>query len=325
MPLSKTLDILQDCGRRNYAVGAFNINGLDQPRYLIAQAEKLGSPIIVVEPGVMEPYVDFEDFALVTARAAKKASVPVGIHLSHGLDLEQVERACRAGFTSVMYDGSKLPYEENVKNTRIAVEIGHKFGAAVEGELGALGSSFVDIRETMTDPDQAKDYVARTGIDILAVSVGNAHGFYKGTPHLDFQRLSEIRRALTAYNCCLTLHGGTGIPADHIQRSIQLGISKVCIYTEMCHVGKRNVKEYIRDNPDYTGNFDIPDMIRSVTDGFVSAESECIEMFMSGGKAGSSKTEQGVPQNTDLGPEYPSLLAVNKSYHGTGGYWDKNL
>ena len=325
MPLCKTLEILQDCERRSYAVGAFNINGLDQPQHLIKQAEKLGSPIIMVEPGVMEPYVNFEDFALVTARAAKKANVPVGIHLSHGLDLEQVERACKAGFTSVMYDGSKLPYEENVRNTRIAVEIGRKFGAAVEGELGALGSSFVDIKETMTDPEQARDFVARTGIDILAVSVGNAHGFYKGTPQLDFQRLAEIRRALTAYNCYLTLHGGTGIPADHIQRSIQLGISKVCIYTEMCHVGKKNVKEYIQQNPEYKGNFDIPEMIKSVMDGFASAEAECMDMFLSTGKCGVPAAADAIPQNTDLGPEYPSLPAMNPTYHSTGGYWDKNL
>lgn len=325
MPLCKTLEILQDCERRGYAVGAFNINGLDQPQHLIKQAEKLGSPIIMVEPGVMEPYVNFEDFALVTARAAKKANVPVGIHLSHGLDLEQVERACKAGFTSVMYDGSKLPYEENVRNTRIAVEIGHKFGAAVEGELGALGSSFVDIKESMTDPEQARDFVARTGIDILAVAVGNAHGFYKGTPQLDFQRLAEIRRALTAYNCYLTLHGGTGIPADHIQRSIQLGISKVCIYTEMCHVGKKNVKEYIQQNPEYKGNFDIPEMIKSVMDGFASAEAECMDMFLSTGKCGVPAAADAIPQNTDLGPEYPSLPAMNPTYHSTGGYWDKNL
>jgi len=325
MPLCKTLEILQDCEKRGYAVGAFNINGLDQPQHLIKQAEKLGSPIIMVEPGVMEPYVNFEDFALVTARAAKKANVPVGIHLSHGLDLEQVERACKAGFTSVMYDGSKLPYEENVRNTRIAVEIGRKFGAAVEGELGALGSSFVDIKETMTDPEQARDFVARTGIDILAVSVGNAHGFYKGTPQLDFQRLAEIRRALTAYNCYLTLHGGTGIPADHIQRSIQLGISKVCIYTEMCHVGKKNVKEYIQQNPEYKGNFDIPEMIKSVMDGFAAAEAECMDMFLSTGKCGVPAAADAIPQNTDLGPEYPSLPAMNPTYHSTGGYWDKNL
>lgn len=325
MPLSKTLDILQDCERRGYAVGAFNINGLDQPQHLIKQAEKLGSPIIMVEPGVIEPYVNFEDFALVTARAAKQASVPVGIHLSHGLDLEQVERACKAGFTSVMYDGSKLPYEENVRNTRIAVEIGKKFGCAVEGELGALGSSFVDIKETMTDPEQARDYVARTGIDILAVSVGNAHGFYKGTPNLDFQRLAEIKRALMAYNCHLTLHGGTGIPADHIQRSIQLGISKICIYTEMCHVGKKNVKEYIAKNPEYAGNFDIPDMIKSVMDGFAAAEADCMNMFFSTGKCGAVQAADAIPQNTDLGPEYPSLPALNPGFHSAGGYWDKNL
>ncbi len=325
MPLCKTLDILRDCERRGYAVGAFNINGLDQPQHLIKQAEKLGSPIIMVEPGVIEPYVNFEDFALVTARAAKQASVPVGIHLSHGLDLEQVERACKAGFTSVMYDGSKLPYEENVRNTRIAVEMGKKFGCAVEGELGALGSSFVDIKETMTDPEQAKDFVARTGIDILAVSVGNAHGFYKGTPNLDFGRLAEIRRALMAYNCHLTLHGGTGIPADHIQRSIQLGISKICIYTEMCHVGKKNVKEYIAKNPEYAGNFDIPEMIKSVMDGFAAAEADCMNMFFSTGKCGVAQAADAIPQNTDLGPEYPSLPALNPGYHSTGGYWDKNL
>ncbi|MCI8550614.1 MAG: class II fructose-bisphosphate aldolase [Lachnospiraceae bacterium] len=325
MPLCKTLDILRDCERRQYAVGAFNINGLDQPGALIRQAEKLGSPILMVEPGVIEQYVDFEDYVLVTARAAKQASVPVGIHLSHGLDLEQVERACKAGFTSVMYDGSKLPYEENVRNTKIAVEMGHKFGAAVEGELGALGSSFVDIKETMTDPDQARDFVARTGIDILAVAVGNAHGFYKGTPKLDFGRLSEIRRALMAYNCYLTLHGGTGIPKDHIQRSIQLGISKICIYTEMCHVGKEQAKDYIKAHPDYTGNYDIPDLIRSVTDGFTRAEADCMKMFMSTGKCGTSKADDEIPANTDLGPEYPSLVALNPGYHSVGGYWDKNL
>lgn len=327
MPLCKTLDILKDCERGNYAVGAFNINGLDQPQYLIKQAEKLGSPVMIVEPGVIEPYVDFEDFAMVTARAAKKVNVPVGIHLSHGLDLEQFERACKAGFTSVMYDGSKLPYEENVRNTKTAVEIGHSFGCAVEGELGALGSSFADIKESMTDPDLARDYVARTGVDILAVSIGNAHGFYKGTPNLDFGRLAEIRRALMPYNCYLTLHGGTGIPADHIRRSIQQGITKICIYTEMCHEGKAGAKAYIQEHPDYTGNFDIPEMYKAVMDGFAHAETECMETFMSIGKykkaAAAAMTD--IPVNQDLGPAYPSLPARNPGYHSTGGYWDRNL
>lgn len=328
MPLCKTLDILSKCEREGYAVGAFNINGLDQPGYLIKRAEKLGSPVLIVEPGVMEPYVDFEDFALVTARAAKKASVPVGIHLSHGLDLEQTERACRAGFTSVMYDGSKLSYEENVKTTRIAVEMGHRFGCAVEGELGALGSSFADIRESMTDPELARDFVMRTGVDILAVSIGNAHGFYKGTPQLDFERLGEIRRALMPYGCYLTLHGGTGIPGDHIRRSIQLGIVKICIYTEMCHEGKKGIQSYLNAHPRYTGNLDIPDMLAAMMEGYANSLEDCAKMFMSTGKrAGGlgSSTGEKTPPNLEAGPEYPSLPAENPGFQGNGVYWDQNF
>ena len=224
MPLVKTTDMLAACLKGKYAVGAFNINGLDQPKALIEAAEKIKSPLIVVEPGVIEKYVNFEDFALVTRRAARDAGVPVSIHLSHGLSLEQCERAVLAGFTSVMYDGSKLSFEENIENTRKAVEFGHKHGCAVEGELGALGSSFVDITETMTDPEKAREFVERTGVDILAVSIGNSHGFYKGTPHLDFERLAEIRKAIEPYPCYLTLHGGSGISEEHLKKAIAEGI-----------------------------------------------------------------------------------------------------
>lgn len=328
MPLCKTLDILKDCVSGGYAVGAFNINGLDQPQYLIRRAEELRSPVLIVEPGVMEPYVDFEDFVMVTARAAKKASVPVGIHLSHGLDLPQFERACRAGFTSVMYDGSKLPYEENVRNTKIAVDLGHRLGCAVEGELGALGSSFVDIKESMTDPDMAKDFVSRTGVDILAMSIGNAHGFYKGTPQLDFTRLNQIRRVLMPYNCYLTLHGGTGIPEEHIKRSIQQGIAKVCIYTEMCHEGKKDIEQYLEANPGYKGNFDIPDMICALMKGFARSEEACMKMFMSTNKLKKEKTAvnmEEIPINTEIGPAYPSLQGVNPGFKEGFGYWDRNL
>lgn len=354
MPLVKTLDILAACSQGKYAVGAFNINGLDQPQYLIKRAEQLRSPLLIVEPGVIEKYVNFEDYAYATARAARDASVPVGIHLSHGLDLDQFERACKAGFTSVMYDGSKLPYEENVANTKKAVEIGHKFGCAVEGELGALGSSFANVSESMTDPALAKDFVTRTGIDILAVAIGNAHGFYKGTPSLDFKRLEEIRYALMPFNCYLTLHGGTGIPESHIKRSIEMGITKVCIYTEMCHEGKKDIKAYVDANPEYNGNFDIPDMLCAMMDGFNRSMESCMNMFMSIGKAyesmdalpdrtnnipvspstieataqvpfGKSTASDETPQNTDIGPAYPSLPALNPNFKSSGKYWDQNV
>ena len=358
MPLVKTMDMLAECARGKYAVGAFNINSLDQAPFLIKKAEELKAPILMVEPGVIEPYMNFEDYATVTARAARDAKVPVGIHLSHGLNLEQTERAIKAGFTSVMYDGSKLPYEENVRTTKIAVEMGHKMGCAVEGELGALGSSFVNISETMTDPALARDFVERTGVDILAVAIGNAHGFYKGTPALDFKRLEEIKYAIAPYPCYLTLHGGSGIPFDHIRRAIDMGIVKICIYTEMCHEGRKNGMAWFKDHPDYTGNFDTPDLNAAIMSGYTKAMESSMDMFMSIGKAGADMptiavekkaitptampaaaaapatgmplgnplaTTGDVPVNTDIGPAFPSLVAENHGFKSTGRYWDKNL
>ena len=324
MPLVKTTDMLAACRRGQYAVGAFNINGLDQPAALITKAEELGSPLIVVEPGVIEPYVNFEDFVAVTKRAAEAAGVPVSIHLSHGLDLEQVERAAKAGFNSVMYDGSKLPFEENIENTRKAVEIGHRYGAAVEGELGSLGSSFVDITETMTDPEKAREFVERTGVDILAVSIGNSHGFYKGTPHLDFDRLAEIREAIAAYPCYLTLHGGSGISEEHFKESIKQGITKICIYTEMCSLGRGEIESWLAEHPKYTGNFDTCDLVKAALTGFTRSEEHCMNMFMSVGRNENLPAiSQAVPENTDLGPKYPSLVALNPNFKDTGKFWNE--
>ena len=324
MPLVKTTDMLAACRQGKYAVGAFNINGLDQPAALIRKAEEVGSPLIVVEPGVIEPYVNFEDFVAVTKRAAEAAKVPVSIHLSHGLDLEQVERAAKAGFTSVMYDGSKLPFEENVANTRKAVEIGHKYGAAVEGELGSLGSSFVDISETMTDPEKAREFVARTGVDILAVSIGNSHGFYKGTPHLDFGRLAAIREAIAEYPCYLTLHGGSGISEEHFKKSIEEGITKICIYTEMCALGREEIEAWLNEHPNYTGNYDTCNIVKAALTGFTRSEDHCMGMFMSAGRNENLPAiGQAVPENTDLGPEYPSLVALNPGFRDTGKFWNE--
>ena len=346
MPLVRTKDILAACEHGKYAVGAFNLNSLDQAPFLIKKAEELQSPLLLVEPGVIEKYMNFDDFFAVAARAAACAEVPVGIHLSHGLDLVQFERACKAGFTSVMYDGSKLDYEENVRTTKAAVEIGRKYGCEVEGELGALGSSFADVAESMTDPAMAKDFVKRTGVDILAVSIGNAHGFYKGTPSLDFKRLEEIRHAVMPLNCFLTLHGGTGIPESHIKRSIELGMVKICIYTEMCAEGKKDAVEYIGAHPNYEGNYDVPELLRAVTGGFARSMESCMKMFMSVGRSESggeprpsasaegsglpvkdyaARTAAGTPQNDELGPAYPSLPTENPNIKTTGLFWNTGL
>lgn len=324
MSLVKTTDMLADCKAKKYAVGAFNINGLDQPQALIRRAEELGSALIVVEPGVIEKYVNFEDFVAVTKRAARDAKVPVSIHLSHGLDLEQVERAVKAGFTSVMYDGSKFSFEENVENTRRAVEIGHKYGVAVEGELGALGSSFVDISETMTDPEKAREFVARTGVDILAVSIGNSHGFYKGVPHLDFKRLAEIREAIKDYPCYLTLHGGSGISNEGFRACIAEGITKICIYTEMCSLGRGDVETWLKEHPTYTGNYDTCDMVAAALHGFTTSEEHCMKIFGSADRNPSiTAITDAVPENHDVGPAYPSLVAENPNFRYTGKFWNE--
>lgn len=324
MALVKTTDMLAACLKGKYAVGAFNINGLDQPRALIEAAEKANSPLIVVEPGVIEKYVDFEDFARVTKRAARDAKVPVSIHLSHGLSLEQCQRAVKAGFTSVMYDGSKLSFEENIANTKKMVDFAHKYGCAVEGELGALGSSFADITETMTDPEKAREFVERTGVDILAVSIGNSHGFYKGTPHLDFERLAAIRKAIAPYKCYLTLHGGSGISEEHFKRSIEEGITKVCIYTEMCSTGRSEALKWFEANPEYTGNYDTCELQKAILIGFTAYETHCMNMFMSAGREEKlTDLLNAVPENTDVGPDYPSQVALNPNFKDEGIFWDK--
>ena len=363
MPFVKTLDILKKCSDEQFAVGAFNINGLDQPQALIKRAEELKSPLLITLPGVIEPYVDMQQLGAVTRLAAEKASVPVGLHLSHGMDLGVFERALKAGFTSVMFDGSKLPYEENVRRTKEAAVMGHSYGAAVEGELGALpgasegGASVAATADMMTDPALAKDYVERTGVDILAVAIGNAHGFYKGKPSLDFHRLEQIRYGLMKYDVYLTLHGGTGIPEDHVRRAIGMGIVKICIYTEMCGEGKKNAKKYLEEKPDYQGNFDVPDLISEINRGFADAMEASVRMFLSTGRVHPGKkftvaastiaapavalqqkpapsaqppaqaSSQGVIVNNDVGPEYPSKIAARaeSGETKTGVYWHTNV
>jgi len=223
-----------------------------------------------------------------------------------------------------MYDGSKLSFEENVANTAKAVAFGHAYGCAVEGELGALGSSFVDVSETMTDPEKAREFVARTGVDILAVSIGNSHGFYKGTPHLDFDRLIAIREAIREYPCYLTLHGGSGISEEHFKRCIAEGITKICIYTEMCSLGRNEAESWLKEHPDYTGNYDTCELIAAVLKGFTNSEKHCMEMFMSAGRNERiPAVGEAAPANTAPGPDYPSLVAVNPDFKDAGKFWDK--
>ena len=278
MPLASTKDILRSCHRSKCGVGAFNINGLDEPRAIVAAAQRINVPVAITVPGFAERFVALEDVASVTRHASREASVPVALHLSHAADLEQIERACCAGFTSVMFDGSTLSYEENIQQTAEAVRLVDG-RCNVEGELGSISSSWVKAEETFTDPERAAEYVQKTGVDILAVSVGNAHGIYHGIPKLNFETIQAIENRTTPLDCYLTLHGGSGIPDDDMRRAIACGITKICIYTEMCIEAKNHVVSYLKHTPNYSGNDDLPNLFQAATIGIVQIAERYMKAF----------------------------------------------
>jgi len=203
----------------------------------------------------------------------EELDLEAAVHLDHGSNLEQVIKAIRAGFTSVMYDGSALPIEENIKNTKQVVELARYAGVTVEAEIGALG------QHSLSDPDDAVR-LAETGIDCVAVAVGNAHGWYKGECRLDFDRLGIIAKRT---GIPIVLHGGTGIPKEQIQKAITLGIAKVNFGTVLRDRFVDGVKTYMTQNPE---NTEIRDILGGGAKPMREAVGECISLCMAEGKYG---------------------------------------
>lgn len=229
-------DILSIAQQNKFGVGAFNIASAEFARLVIEVAEKLRSPVILeVHPDEHEFTGD--DFIYYLRELAIKATVPVVIHLDHGQTLEQVMRAIRTGYTSVMIDASALPFEENIAITRYVSEVAHAAGVSVEAELGTIGvaegSSEGGHAEILyTDPQQAEQFVRETGVDTLAVAIGTSHGLYPAgkQPKLDIERLKAIKQRLSIP---LVLHGGSGNKDAEVAESIQHGVSKINISSDM--------------------------------------------------------------------------------------------
>lgn len=237
--LANLNDVLIPAQKGRYAVGLFNAVNLELARGIIAAAEQAHSPVIFGSAEVLLPYGPLEEISYFLIPMAKKASVPVVVHLDHGLKKETCIRALELGFTSVMYDCSALPYEENVKEVREMVRIAHSYGASVEAELGRVGDNEGSLESAScqpdpalyyTDPAQAKDFIHKTKADALAVSVGTAHGAYKLPPKLDFERIHTISRTVPVP---LVLHGGSGLTDSDFQKAIAAGISKINIFTDI--------------------------------------------------------------------------------------------
>jgi fructose-bisphosphate aldolase class II len=245
-------ELLSQARSEGYAVGAFNTNNLEITLSIVQAAVEERSPLILaVSPGAMR-YAGAAYLAAIARVASEEAPIPMALHLDHGTGLEEVETALNLGFSSVMIDGSRLPFEENVALTRKVVEMARQLGVSVEGELGRLAGAEDEIasdeREAfMTDPDQAVEFVERTGVDALAISIGNAHGWYKGEPHLDFERLRLIREKVPVP---LVLHGASGIPDEMIREACRIGVDKINIDTEIRDAFRKAVESFLRENPE---------------------------------------------------------------------------
>ena len=225
-------DIIIKAKKGGYAVPAFNCENLEMVQAIIAAAEETKSPVLLqTTPSTVKYLTLRQAYAMVKAEA-DAASVPVSLHLDHCESYEGVCDALDAGYSSVMIDASKLPFDENIALTAKTVAEAHRRGIPVEAELGTVGGK-EDSRSASiayTDPDQALEFYNKTGIDIFAVAIGTAHGFYKGEPKLDFALLEKIAGMIDAP---LVLHGGSGIPDEMIRHTIELGISKVNFATEL--------------------------------------------------------------------------------------------
>ncbi|WP_172370794.1 class II fructose-bisphosphate aldolase [Sporosarcina jiandibaonis] len=232
--LVNTNEILKHAQQEKYAVAAFNVYNLETVQAAIRAAEQENQPVIIALGERYFPTVDVEGFSALVKALAEKSHVPVALHLDHAYEKESIIRAIRCGFTSVMFDGSAYDLTENIRRTKEIVEIAHMAGVSVEAEIGSLAKGeFSDEEEgdgTLTDPQSAKEFVDATGIDFLAAAIGTVHGLYKGEPNIDLQLLEEIQQAV---DVPLVLHGGSGTPDAIVKQTIELGICKVNVNTEV--------------------------------------------------------------------------------------------
>lgn len=238
-------EILRAADADGYAVGAFNIHTLEMLSPVLAVAEELRSPVILQFTYGSVRFIGAETIGALVPALAHRSSVPVAIHLDHGDGYEQAVTAVRNGFTSVMIDASKLPIAENIAATRRVAEMAHAAGVSVEAEIGRVGGTedHVTVDEweaALTLPEEAEQFAAAAGVDYLAVAFGTAHGFYKGEPRLDLDRLAEIDRRVSVP---LVMHGGSGVPDHLVRKAIERGIRKVNVATELKDAWARALRE----------------------------------------------------------------------------------
>lgn len=240
-------DVLIPAQKEHYGVGLFNAVNMEMTNAIVNAAEKLHAPVIMGTAEILLGAANLAEVAAMVKARAEKSEVPVVLHYDHGLTYEKCIEAMQLGFTSIMYDCSTAPYEENVARVAEMVKIAHAMGVTVEGELGHVGDNegagkLTKPSDYYTDPAKAKDFVDRTHVDALAIAVGNAHGDYKFPPKLDFDRISEIASIV---DVPLVLHGGSGLSDNDFREGIRRGIAKINIFTDISKAQVRGMQEGI--------------------------------------------------------------------------------
>lgn len=238
-------EMLEKAKIEKYGVGFFNAVNIEMARAIIETAEEMKAPVIVGTAEILLPFMELDRVAGYLIPMAKEASIPVCVHYDHGLTFERCMEALRLEFTSIMYDCSTAGYEDNLTQVKEMVKICHAMDVTVEGELGHVGDNFGSGKlenpsDYFTDPDTAEEYVKKTGVDALAVAVGNAHGDYAFPPKLDFDRIKVISDRT---GIPLVLHGGSGLADSDFKSAVQLGISKINIFTDIDKAGKAGIEK----------------------------------------------------------------------------------
>lgn len=275
-------DVLLPAREGGYGVGFFNAVNVEMARAVIETAEELQAPVMVGTAEVLLPAMSMDLVADYLLPMAERASVPVCVHYDHGLRFSTCMEALRLGFTSIMYDCSTASYEENAAAVAEMVRICHAMGVTVEGELGHVGDNegsgkLASPSDYYTDPGAAEDFVRRTGIDALAVAVGNAHGDYKFPPRLDFERIETIARKT---GLPLVLHGGSGLADSDFREAVRRGICKVNIFTDLDKAGKTGIEAGLA-----AGAKSMMGLIAYEIDAMKAVVREKLELFGSVGKA----------------------------------------
>lgn len=281
MPLVTLTEVLRAADRSDYGLGSFSVVNMEMIMGAVKAAEELNSPIILQVAEVRLKHAPLHLIGPMMIEAAKRANVPVAVHLDHGIKQETIKQALDLGFSSVMFDGSHLPLDRNIEMTREVVRLAKGYGASVEGEIGKVGGSednSEDIQMVITRVDDAEKFSRCTGVDALAIAIGNVHGVYKSEPNLQFNRLKEIHQAVKVP---LVLHGGSGISVEDFRTCIKFGIKKINVQTATLN----NIVECVRNLCATEPEIEYFTYHQCVVDGAYQSVKEHIEAFQSDSRA----------------------------------------